>query len=528
MTLEAFLKDVRQGQVDGLALISASVPKVPFFWLDAIEESEMSRVHWLDDPIEDLSLSSVVESLESLTRLMLCGLGISDAHVATLVERNPDLTHLNLSTNRIGEEGAEAIGSHLNNLTHLAIDHNTIGPGGARALAAGLSCLSVLEIEGNEIGNPGLAAVVDGLAGLEHLDVAHNGIGMGGIDCDLSVIPRLAALDMAGNILELSDVAAIASGSGSLRDLVLLDCGINRASVEVVSNQLCDLTSLVVSGEGVDGDGITSLARRLTGLVNFSIIGTSRLGGEALSELSAHLAGLSDLTFVGVELDVDSVQALCAHQLPIEKLEMFDCGIEDTSVAAVTESMRGIRRLGLGSNRVGCGGIESISQLARLESLDLQMNDLSGCGVGPALARLRSLAEVSLRSCRLTDECWQGTDQPNESVRYLDSSRNLIGDLGVSDLVRWFPKLEDLCLSDNRIGDEGADAIGRSLGGLVDLRMNENRVSAAGAFGLLEQLEAIEAIGLDFNPIDPGSRAELQAKAERKGAWLSLVGTARL
>lgn len=190
--------------------------------------------------------------------------------------------------------------------------------------------------------------------------------------------------------------------------------------------------------------------------------------------------------------------------------------MEDSEVEALIglESLRSLRHLDLGYNRIGDDGVAMLSQApwaGSLEHLNLEGNPISGPGVhpllrSPSLSKLASLnlsdvwagAQVSmallagrlpaLRELRLS-AMKLGPDQAHllaqapclEHLDVLELSQNLLGDEGVNALSQ-APRrcaLRSLDLSSNGVSDVGALSLAssRAFSGLTTLRLSGNALS---------------------------------------------------
>lgn len=211
--------------------------------------------------------------------------------------------------------------------------------------------------------------------------------------------------------------------------------------------------------------------------------------------------------------------------------------MEDSEVEALAglDSLRNLRHLDLGYNRIGDKGVAVLAEApwaASLESLNLEGNPISGPGVhlllrSPSLQKLASLnlsdvwagAQVSmallaggrlpaLRELRLS-AMKLGADQAHllaqapclEHLSVLDLSQNQLGDEGVNALAQ-APRrcvLRSLDLSSNGVSDVGALALAssRAFSELITLRLSGNALSeraiqALASSAMLPRLDILE------------------------------------
>jgi uncharacterized protein (TIGR02996 family) len=230
-------------------------------------------------------------------------------------------------------------------------------------------------------------------------------------------------------------------------------------------------------------------------------------GGNPVALEVAGAATLCKLTRLAIKASVWG-EAAQFYNVPPDQVVLDDRG---AAALAASPHLRGVKRLGLASNRLTLAGVRAIANGAwRLESLDLGYNTLESEGLadalaGPALANLRELslcgtwippgeaarlassgmlaqlAELDLENCALGAPgmiafC-DALALP--SLRRLRVERNSLGDAGALAIAGCptFVQLHDLEAGHNRIGQKGGNAIAESphLATLARLTLNEPR-----------------------------------------------------
>jgi uncharacterized protein (TIGR02996 family) len=223
-------------------------------------------------------------------------------------------------------------------------------------------------------------------------------------------------------------------------------------------------------------------------------------GVEALCRAD-HLSGLERLALANNPIGGAGVGALLgadfAGQLRI--LRLWDCGLDDTDLAALFRSDRLLRLTELNASRNAFGNRSADALGSSGAFRELKTLSLSACGLTPSVAG--NLGRAFLPSlCRLT---LSGNPLGSEGVRrllggalvdpvaWLDLDRTELGDEGAEALAetRGLPNLRLLWLSGNGLTDRGARALAdsRSLAGVRSVSLRGNAITDAGKAVLQER-----------------------------------------
>ncbi|HEY1817652.1 MAG TPA: TIGR02996 domain-containing protein [Kofleriaceae bacterium] len=230
-------------------------------------------------------------------------------------------------------------------------------------------------------------------------------------------------------------------------------------------------------------------------------------GGNAIAREVAAAAALRNLERLAIRASTWGELAQFYDAQPTQ-LVLGDHG---AAALAASPHLRGVRRLGLASNRLTLAGVRAIANGAwRLEALELDFNPLESEGLADALAgpALENLRELSLRgtwippteAARLAssttlanlieldvENCALGAGGMAAfcdafalpALRRLRVERNSLGDAGTLAIAGCpaFAQLRELEAGHNRIGQKGGTAIAESpyLANLERLTLNEPR-----------------------------------------------------
>ena len=194
----------------------------------------------------------------------------------------------------------------------------------------------------------------------------------------------------------------------SVSCLVLRDCSINSRDVVLFSESLKTLSSLNISNNRIDDEGVKVLCEGL---------------GEELHTLNISHNEISDRGLEAI--------AQCKN---LVELDISDNKIDDEGAEILCKGLgEEFHTLNISRNKIGDRGLEAISQRKNLVKLDISYNKIDDEGV------------KSIRGF--------------EKLEYLDISHNEIGNPGAEVVVellqakKWCPELYCLGMSNERIDD---------------------------------------------------------------------------
>jgi len=213
----------------------------------------------------------------------------------------------------------------------------------------------------------------------------------------------------------------------------------------------------------------------------------------------------------------------------ITHLDLGESFMGDKKIKELASSLPGtIEGLGLRSNSIGDGGIESIGknlQRTSLSELDFSRNGIGSKGIGEFSKWLPN-SETQILDISSNNIGGKGVKQlikglPNTKLLQLNVSGTNIGDRGLQKLAKHLPKtpLLQLNLSCNHILDGGAIKLAEylRLTKIRELDLSSNRIRDAGAIVLAEVLPQtlVKEIDLSFNLIGEKGWAALTAMREK-------------
>ena len=279
---------------------------------------------------------------------------------------------LSLGYGRVGDEGARALAAspHVRNLRVLHLGDCGLGAAGAAALAgsphlAQLRRLSLGSIFApapsefpNAIGARGAHAFAASghLTALVSLDLAGNGLSVEAVRAlaEGPLLARLTDLDLSGNAGGVTGLDALARSpaAGNLARLKLQQCGVGPAELQVLaaSPHLTKLRALLLGENPIGVAGLRALTTSphlpgLTALHLYACDGPGRPKGEGLGP--------------------DGLELLLASPLldRLTELGLTAQGLRPRDVTLLADSPRvaRLRRLALGSNRVGDVGLRALA-----------------------------------------------------------------------------------------------------------------------------------------------------------------------
>jgi len=258
-----------------------------------------------------------------------------------------------------------------------------------------------------------------------------------------------------------------------------------------------DLAALYLWHSDVGEDGLASLAEWKS-LQALHLRGSRDVSDAGL----ASIVGLSNLRVLdlGATGVTDSGMVFLALWPELEELSLFGTVVTDAGVVHVARldhlqrlqlgqfvtddglahlrDLRRIRALDLnGLEHLGKRGLESVAAMERLEELDLARSNVSGAGLGAALASLRDLRALDLTGVGLTDVRLAALpDWPR--LEQLELGGNPIRGPGLARLAR-YPRLRELGLANAPLDNEGLRHLPR-MPNLSALDLSGTRITDAG------------------------------------------------
>ncbi|KAG2911103.1 hypothetical protein PC129_g6746 [Phytophthora cactorum] len=328
----------------------------------------------------------------------------------------------------------------------LSLAGNTIGDCGAASLAFVLDqtpALQTLDIEANQINQAGITSFFHAINGMEapfSLRYVHLGRNLYTSDTVLKEIHT----KLHEKIIETQLTAGIPSASTlnfngtKIKRDILLECCLTDRYVHFVTQTLRTspnwqhLEQLDLSGNEIGEKGAYNVGLFLALQPPLKVLNLS----------NNFITGLAE----GLEPNAKF------HELLLDHNQITDDGAKQLYLKAFKANQQRRIRLSVGNplTSESKNMLAAISQAHDLrkrfikEFADQEKLDLSG----------RSLRQYGVAA--IVEEL---RETPSSKCRYLDLSRNGIGDEGahaVATLLRAYPRLEELDLSFNDIGDEGA------------------------------------------------------------------------
>ncbi len=335
--------------------------------------------------ITDAGLAELA-SLKHLASLDIAGTSITDAGLASL-KQLPALAHLHLGEfdqgTAITDAGLNNIGE-LTNLTHLDLSGSFLTDAGLAHLKK-LSRLTTLTINFSGITQSGLAEL-EPLQSLEDLGLNRVPIDDAGaaalaklkslrkFTCDLRVtdkglellatLPMLEEMHLRGEGVTDAGIEQIArmktlkalsfrgcpitdAGLAQLADLPQLE-RLSLWDTHVTGNGLaCLATAARLSRLDTDIDGSRELKHAFDQIGNLTQLKGLHISGPVRSQDLKQLVGLTNLEFLAVSSPIDNYGALCLAK------------------------MRSLKSLTLSKSMITDSGLEELSRLGKLESLEI-------------------------------------------------------------------------------------------------------------------------------------------------------------
>ncbi len=217
-------------------------------------------------------------------------------------------------------------------------------------------------------------------------------------------------------------------------------------------------------------------------------------GAAALAAaVPSALRTLSLVGFMGTDFGDDAARALADSptMAKLEHLRLWNCNLREDGARAVGASphLAQLRSLWLGLgqytlNKVGPAGCRALAALERLETLDLDFNDITDEGwlAFVERGRIARLRELRLQACKLTDASIAPMlAQPAPALVTLDLSHNALGtDTCRALAAASLPALRTLWLYANPLGRAGLVELLRApwLGQLEELNLDSTNLTA--------------------------------------------------
>ncbi|KAG3142644.1 hypothetical protein PI124_g16234 [Phytophthora idaei] len=451
-----------QFSVRGLDAIGTFISRCP-----SLTELDLSLNTLCDQNSPSDWIHPLIRTLEDKDREHLQVLDISctgstDSTISQLVQADftQYITKLYLRSNALTDEAANTLGNALPRmkLEVLSLAGNTIGDCGAASLAFVLDqtpALQTLDIEANQINQAGITSIFHAINGMEapfSLRYVHLGRNLYTSDTVLKEIHT----KLHEKIIETQLTAGIPSASTlnfngtKIKRDILLECCLTDRYVHFVTQTLRTspkwqhLEQLDLSGNEIGEKGAYD-------------VGLFLALQPPLKVLNLSNNFITDKSIVGLAEGLEPNAKL--HELLLDHNQITDDGAKQLYLKAFKANQQRRIRLSVGNPLTSeCKNmLAAISQAHDLrkrfvkEFADQEKLDLSG----------RSLRQYGVAA--IVEEL---IETPSSKCRYLDLSRNGIGDEGahaVATLLRAYPRLEELDLSFNDIGDEGAFELADAL-----------------------------------------------------------------
>jgi Leucine rich repeat/Leucine Rich repeat len=281
-------------------------------------------------------------------------------------------------------------------------------------------------------------------------------------DADLSALTKLPSLK---SVLlaetQVTDEGLKSLGQvTTLESLDLRECKVTDAGLAHLV-PLAKLKVLKLSGKNgdcqVSDDGMEHVAK----LTNLKVLGIDFLwiSEAGLTKLGG-LSELSELYMAGVTIGNESI-ALIAQSFPkLRKLRIAQTHIDSAGMADLPK-LTNLEELDISEcAQILDGGTESLSQMSKLQKLNLWRLNLSDEGIRP-VAGLTKLQWLNLDNTRLSD---QGTPYLSglKNLTFLHLGSTQISDAGLGAL-EGLTKLKDLKVTRTNVTQAGADELQKKL-----------------------------------------------------------------
>ena len=325
-----------------------------------------------------------------------------------------------------------------------------------------------------------------------------------------SRLHSLRELDLSHNIVGDAGAEGVAA-LVDLRFLDLSDCGVSEHGMKHLE-RLQHVERLVVRNNDIQDEG----ARSIASLKKLSHLSVEHCGIR--SEGVRSLARLQQLQFLNLNdnliEDRGVVHLLAGGLKDLKFLMLRGCHVHEVGVVAVGKLLS-LTQLDLSSNDIGNDGVDFLTELKSLTSLNV-----SDCGLTSAyfVAALPHLHNLNISGNAIGNDGIKNIAQHLVELAYLDVDSCDITSRGLRSLVR-LHHLTSLSISENAIANAGARRIAQlgglrslivddcgidhlgakyiaRLTGLIELSMKENSIGDAGA-DHIAKLTGLERLTLE-------------------------------
>lgn len=142
---------------------------------DALPKIKFLDISW--NGFRDNEIRLIVESLKSLTHLVISKTYMSGKSVHTITENLKSLIRLDLSDNRMRDEEIRLIAENLKSLTYLDISRTQVTDDGVCSMTENLKSLKHLNIAHTKIEDEAILLIAKNLKGLKYLSIYGNQVG---------------------------------------------------------------------------------------------------------------------------------------------------------------------------------------------------------------------------------------------------------------------------------------------------------------------------------------------------------------
>lgn len=328
-------------------------------------------------------------------------------------------------------------------------------------LAAQTPALQELRISGCQGAvHAGLGAFGDRLRTLELADLVLDGVTIGNL-ARLGGLRSLTLTRIEASLDPMLPLKAL-----PLQELVLRDLVRDSDVALMLDLWPKSLRRVVLDGEWASHKAMLTLARAEA--LEALELRNTRVGNFSLNQIKG-LLRLRDITFEGDTFNDNSPQYF--RELPVVRFSCSCRKLGDGGCEPLRHS-EAIRRLELRDTQVTGAGLESLEELAHLETLIMLDRDIGEEGFSH-LAMLSKLEELEL-SGPIADPSMTGLGALT-SLRFLRLAHPQLDDRAAPQLAL-LTRLEVLDLGGTAISDEGLSALA-GLGSLRTLRLDHTRVT---------------------------------------------------